>query len=685
MKRKNLIIAMTFVCAIMGSFFVQLYACGPIPTLTCLQVNANGSVVLNWLNPPSTLNFSKYYIYRSNQKGGPYQLVDSINNTLTLSYTDLHVNANTGPFWYTMKTDCGGGVSNPSNDTVNTMALKLNVIGNGGIAQLNWNPLQIVTPVAGLYYQVYRGFPKGTWTLVDSTQALTALDTIPLCKGHIDYKIQIKDPTGCQHISDVIGGVFSNGLVPAVPFLDSVSVNSQGFTAVGWHPSNTKNTIGYVVYKFVNGAWMGVDTNKGRMNTFFVNKSSTPSAGVESYRIASFDSCQNICPLGPVHNTLLITAIPNPCYHEVALSWNKYNNMGSGIKSYNLEVSTNGGPMVLLAKLPADSFNFVHQHLIQNDTYVYQVVAYDQSGTRSSTSPKYVYKAITTIEPKFSYLAAVSVVNGSQVQLTAFVDTSAQVNGYKVMRSTSMNGPFAQVGYIPFTHKPLVYFLDSTTQTSQNVLFYQTIAVDNCLMDTTHSQVSNTVLLQGQANDNNTNKIAWNTYGTWLGGVGGFQIYRAVDSVWGSTPIATIPFNATGYYSYLDDVSAFFQSKGDFQYEIVAFEGAINQYNLLDSSRSNRLQLLQEDNIYIPNAFAPNGSNKVFIPKGEFFDENDIELIIFDRWGQELFHASNSLKGWDGKINNGPLAEQGIYVYLLRYKSSNGLYKTKKGSVLLIK
>ena len=74
------------------------------------------------------------------------------------------------------------------------------------------------------------------------------------------------------------------------------------------------------------------------------------------------------------------------------------------------------------------------------------------------------------------------------------------------------------------------------------------------------------------------------------------------------------------------------------------------------------------DLIYVPNAFAPKAStqnSRFFVYPNASFDE--LDLHIFDRWGNELFAAqklnlAEANAGWDGFVN-GKIAEVGVYVY----------------------
>ncbi len=75
-----------------------------------------------------------------------------------------------------------------------------------------------------------------------------------------------------------------------------------------------------------------------------------------------------------------------------------------------------------------------------------------------------------------------------------------------------------------------------------------------------------------------------------------------------------------------------------------------------------------KDLFYIPNAFSPNGDSnndefkiEATIPIAEF------EILIFDRWGNNVFGSKDIQKGWNGKLK-GRRAPIGVYVWWLRIK-----------------
>ncbi|NQU33317.1 MAG: gliding motility-associated C-terminal domain-containing protein [Bacteroidetes bacterium] len=76
--------------------------------------------------------------------------------------------------------------------------------------------------------------------------------------------------------------------------------------------------------------------------------------------------------------------------------------------------------------------------------------------------------------------------------------------------------------------------------------------------------------------------------------------------------------------------------------------------------------------LYFPNAFTPNndGKNDLFAPVGNTNNVTIYQLIIYNRWGQQIFESSNPDVGWDGKYN-GNLSTIGTYIYKVSYRMDN--------------
>jgi gliding motility-associated-like protein len=95
---------------------------------------------------------------------------------------------------------------------------------------------------------------------------------------------------------------------------------------------------------------------------------------------------------------------------------------------------------------------------------------------------------------------------------------------------------------------------------------------------------------------------------------------------------------------------------------------AYNQFGCTDTS-SATITIYPEFEIYIPNAFSPNGDrlNEIFKPVAAGVTE--YEITIYNRWGQQVFKSTRPEIGWDGTIN-GAQAPSGVYTYSINLVST---------------
>ena len=90
-----------------------------------------------------------------------------------------------------------------------------------------------------------------------------------------------------------------------------------------------------------------------------------------------------------------------------------------------------------------------------------------------------------------------------------------------------------------------------------------------------------------------------------------------------------------------------------------------------------------------PNAFKPGGVNQVFSLFTFFIEDDDFEILIFNRWGEMVYQSTARDFAWNGgyKGNTGQILPPGTYAYVVRYRSryfpDQGI-KEKRGGVVLL-
>lgn len=90
------------------------------------------------------------------------------------------------------------------------------------------------------------------------------------------------------------------------------------------------------------------------------------------------------------------------------------------------------------------------------------------------------------------------------------------------------------------------------------------------------------------------------------------------------------------------------------------------------------------DNIYIPNAFTPNGDDKNDVFKVNSTVLKSMHLEIYDRWGNKIFESNSITDVWDGTYKGKP-APLEVYGYYFTGECFQGEKLTLKGNLTLIR
>jgi gliding motility-associated-like protein len=117
---------------------------------------------------------------------------------------------------------------------------------------------------------------------------------------------------------------------------------------------------------------------------------------------------------------------------------------------------------------------------------------------------------------------------------------------------------------------------------------------------------------------------------------------------------------------------------------------ATNSYSCSSSDQITITAICNGQSFYLPNTFSPNsdGMNDYFYPRSaSAFTIKS--LVIFNRWGQEVFlnqnFASNDPNaGWNGKFN-GKDQTPDVYIYVMQIQCADGETAIKKGNITLLR
>ena len=88
--------------------------------------------------------------------------------------------------------------------------------------------------------------------------------------------------------------------------------------------------------------------------------------------------------------------------------------------------------------------------------------------------------------------------------------------------------------------------------------------------------------------------------------------------------------------------------------------------------------------VYIPNTFTPDGNiyNNTF----EISTVNiaEIEVSIYNRWGQMVFYTNKLRDSWDGTYNDFP-CQDGTYTYKVKYRTTSDIEETLVGHINILR
>lgn len=654
------------------------------PSLRCLEVLPNGDVKLSWIAPADPDNrFNSYHLYGSENRTGPYTLLDSMFNINTLTYTHIGAGAQNGIRYYYLKSrsGCEGRVYSSPSDTLSSLFLGVSDAGSGQIA-LRWNPLHEPNlPSTQLPYQVYKQIESSAFSLLGTSPATQFSDYMAGCLQHLFYQIEIPDESGCKSVSNVHGGPFSNDQAPETPQMDSVSVQANNNSILlSWEASGSSDTRGYVIYRYENNQVIAADTVWGRHNTQATLNNLHPEENPRHFKVAAIDSCYNLSSASNQHSTIHLAYLLSACEGKVSLSWTPYE--GWLPEQYQVLYRINGQEENVVS-LSGQSTSYTLNNLIADASYCIRVRAIAPGNAVSSSSQLICFDADVQVMPEFNYNRKATVLEDGQAFTRCYFDNSPDLAFYRVERANYPGGAYTpRIELAVPSGTQEIQYTDPTAHTGGQSYSYRFVLIDKCGNENLISNPARTILLQGEASAGYINKLKWNSYGIWDAGVDFYQVFRSDDD-----GLTYVYLNQTGQDSvYLDELKDITDSLYRFCYYVVALEQSGNQYGFRDTSISNRICLEQRPTLYIPNTFRPRSltENHTFKAKG-LYEKQALhhEFMVFNRWGELIFKTTDPEMAWDG-MYHGQVVPDGVYVYRLRFTLPDGSRFDRKGAVLVM-
>lgn len=649
----------------------------------CTQIDTFGNVSVSWITNsiPAIYN---YNVYASNSQNGVYAFVgnttnigDGFNN-----FTHNGANGETQQWYYYVEATDGNNYY--YSDTIGTLFMAMTNFGNG-IVNLDWvtpsNP-KLASQDSGFTIKKYRQDNEYAQNYI---VANSFVDTVYSCGENVGYQVLLKDMRGCENSSVLQTDIVTDYLAPAIPILDTVSINPQTKNIeLGWEVPNNQDVFGYIIYIYQGGIWEVVDTVFGAENTHYIDFVNSSSEKQE-YRICSIDTCRNASPLGEIHHTIQLETSVNKCDSIVTLSWNAYDNMNGGVEFYRIFVSENSSTFTLLDSVNGNQLNYVHKGANTSSSYIYYVQACNNTNGASSSSLEkdVVFNRVLGVGAIF--MRYVSVKDNLGVEVAVFVEDSVDYKQIALFCSKDNKSTFNKIKTLSKVKGQENYiFYDENIDVNQDKNYYYASITDECDESFANTDTINNILLQVLESSADMVNIEWEYYEGFPNRLIAYDVLRQTQSQEYFQSIANVTFLEN---TYEDNVWGLASEGAKFYYQVVAIEGVGNPNGFTDKSYSNIVQINKSSECYIPNAFVPNSDiekNRIFKPVLSYVDVEDYYFVIYNRWGEKMFETTDIMEGWDGTVN-GKYAEMGVYVYMLTYRIDEKNVSTKRGHVNLLR
>jgi gliding motility-associated-like protein len=454
----------------------------------------------------------------------------------------------------------------------------------------------------------------------------------------------------------------------------------DGNVFLSWSPSPSPEVFAYIISRNTAAGTTIIDTVFSGLT--YLDTGAAPDEIPETYFVVALDRCGNTSLVTNPHNTVFLEASEaSSCNRSITLSWNPYQNWSDGVAEYQIWTSVDGGDFEPAGETGGSATSFVYEEADDMATYCFFVRAVE-AGSGMVSNSNTVCQTLDIVQPVTDFvLKNATVTSDNIVRLEWNWNPVSEISTATVERSSN-NTNFSEVADIPLSI-PLNFsnvFEDTSADPGAGQFFYRINTVDDCDRPVISNPVG-TVFLKGQAQSGGTNALDWSEFFHGQGEVISYELFRLT----GGAPLSLGEYSPQER-SHLDEVNLADPDETTACYYVIATAdvslpgGGIERVQ----SRSNTVCVEQFAQVFVPNAFVPDGINKVFKPVLQFGMPDEYLLAIYDRWGGKLFESRSLEEGWNGK-KDGRAMPQGVYLYLIQFRQSNGRMIEKKGTIMLLR
>jgi len=471
---------------------------------------------------------------------------------------------------------------------------------------------------------------------------------------------------------------------PEPPVVDYVSVDTAtGFVYVTWEPSPSDSLDKYIIYEIVLFGGDSVGRPRGSVGKDtleFFWATTEAEEKVISMAVASTREGVDQSRISDSHTTIFLSTQYDSCEKKMELSWTPYKGWGDDLVRYEVYASMDNSIFEPIGQRDTIT-HLEHQNIEDNRVYCYFVKAVRNDGIFSFSNIT-CRNVQHPLHPLWIDAEQASVFEENQVSVDFYIEESGEVTSFRLYRRTGPGKPLVPIQDFTDVIGPTLNYIDQDPILSTKKQYqYELHSLDVCSDSIIGSNISGNIVLQ--ANSSSLQAfLSWTPYTVYEAGVKSYQIWRILN-MGDPQLINEVYAPDTAYTDNLDFVSGS-DIEDEICYYVVAGENDSYTRGEQGSSYSNTPCISVTPEILMPNAFTPNddGRNDIIKPVLTFIPQNYI-FQVFDRWGSQIFSTRNPDDGWDGSVNGGGKASEGVYIYYILLTTTKGIEVEQRGEITL--
>ncbi len=497
------------------------------------------------------------------------------------------------------------------------------------------------------------------------------------------YQIQyfLQDRMGCWDTAKKrVDLKVGDTTIPINPIWRRASVVNDITHELVWKKYPSFDFKNYVLYQDIGYGFQEIQRFSNIEDTLLLVGGVDALKRSDCYKVGSINLCdytQNVTVLKS-HCTIELKG--NAGLNLSKLSWSAY--VGWPVERYVVYRQIDNGTFDSIGQVPGNKLTYLDTNIRCYKVHHYRVMAHEMGGLREFSwsdtchvTPQYWNKV------KPPEMRRATVVNDEYVRVEwqQLAKNKIPLERFVVVGKHGNNA--SEYRWVINANSDSLRIADNGLDVDLENGIYKVLAIDECGDSSIFSKISKSIVLDVRLNDNFMPELKWTKYIDWIEGVKEYIIERRTDGDF--VEIKRVPNTDTNYIDELNNLNCLPR----LEYRISAVR---NKVYGIDStwffrSVSNIDDPGVETKVFIPNAFTPNKNalNEIFKPQGIYIYKYSMK--IYNRWGEKLYDVPEGCEhGWDGKYMGGE-APEGVYVYQVNVKGTDGKMYPFFGDVTLLR